>query len=221
MEFQMFVLIVHIIAGSIALITAAGSFVTKKGREWHARVGKVYSFAMIVVALSAFILVILGSPMYLMMVGIFAGYIVAVGWRRAMNRGGEVNRIDRILIAIGIVGMLGLFVTSIAILSGSELITTNGKGAIFGIVPLIFAGICGGLVWVQVRVDKKGLAPRGKLRIIQHVVFMGSGTIATVTAFLVTAVSNSVFVWVIPTVVGTAGIIFWTRKVNDGKITPP
>ena len=40
----------------------------------------------------------------------------------------------------------------------------------------------GGLVWSQTRVDEKGLAPRGKLRITQHVIFMGSGTIATVTA---------------------------------------
>ena len=78
----------------------------------------------------------------------------------------------------------------------------------------------GGLVWGQTRVDEKGLAPRGKLRIAQHVIFMGSGTIATVTAFLLTAVSNSVFLWIIPTIVGTAGIIFWTMKVNAGKITP-
>lgn len=77
----------------------------------------------------------------------------------------------------------------------------------------------GGLVWGQTRVDEKGLAPRGKLRITQHVIFMGSGTIATVTAFLLTAVSNSVFLWIIPTIVGTAGIMFWTRKVNHGKIT--
>ena len=218
--FQMFVLIVHIIAGSTALITATGSFMTKKGRDWHARVGKIYSLAMMVVALSSFILVILGSPFFLLMIGIFSGYIVAVGWRRAVNRKGEVTRIDRILIAIGIIGAFGLFVTSIVIFSGSDLITTNGEGTIFGIVPLIFAGICGGLVWIQSSVDEKGLAPRGKLRVTQHVIFMGSGTIATVTAFLLTAVSNSVFLWIIPTVVGTAGIIFWTRKVNDGKITP-
>ncbi|WP_415489179.1 hypothetical protein [Candidatus Hikarchaeum yamanae] len=37
--------LLFIIAGSIALITAAGSFVAEKGREWHARVGKIYSFA--------------------------------------------------------------------------------------------------------------------------------------------------------------------------------
>ena len=217
---QMAILIVHIFAGSIALCTAAGAFMTKKGRAWHARNGKIYSFAMMIVALSSFILVILGSPFFLLMIGIFSGYIVAVGGRRAVNRKGAVVKIDRILIAIGIIGALGLFVTSAVIFSGSNLIKSNGEGRIFGIVPLVFAGICGGLVWVQTRVDEKGLAPRGKLRITQHVIFMGSGTIATVTAFLLTAVSNSVFLWIIPTIVGTAGIIFWTMKVNDGKIAP-
>ena len=179
--FQMAILIIHIFAGAIALCTAAGAFMTKKGRAWHARIGKIYSFAMIIVALTSFVLVILGSPFFLLMIGIFSGYIVAVGWRRAVNRKGEVVKIDRILIAIGIVGALGLFVTSAVIFSGSNLIKTNGEGRIFGIVPLVFAGICGGLVWVQTLVDEKGLAPRGKLRITQHVVFMGSGTIATVT----------------------------------------
>ena len=216
---QMAILIVHIFAGSIALCTAAGAFMTKKGRAWHARIGKIYSFAMMMVALSSFMLVVLGAPFFLLMIGIFSGYIVAVGWRRAVNRKGEVVKIDRILIAIGIVGALGLFVTSAVIFSGSNLIKSNGEGRIFGIVPLVFAGICGGLVWVQTLVDEKGLAPRGKLRITQHVIFMGSGTIATVTAFLLTAVSNSVFLWIIPTIVGTAGIMFWTRKVNHGKIT--
>ena len=171
-------------------------------------------------AMNALGLVVLGAPFFLLMIGIFSGYIVAVGWRRAVNRKGEVVKIDRILIAIGIIGALGLFVTSAVIFSGSNLIKSNGEGRIFGIVPLVFAGICGGLVWVQTRVDEKGLAPREKLRITQHVIFMGSGTIATVTAFLLTAVSNSVFLWIIPTIVGTAGIIFWTMKVNAGKITP-
>ena len=218
--FQVAILIIHIFAGAIALCTAAGAFMTKKGRAWHARIGKIYSFAMMMVALSSFMLVVLGAPFFLLMIGIFSGYIVAVGWRRAVNRKGEVVKIDRILIATGIIGALGLFVTSAVIFSGSNLIKSNGEGRIFGIVPLVFAGICGGLVWVQTRVDEKGLAPRGKLRITQHVIFMGSGTIATVTAFLLTAVSNSVFLWIIPTIVGTAGIIFWTMKVNAGKITP-
>ena len=49
-----------------------------------------------------------------------------------------------------------------------------------------------------------------------HTLYMGSGTIATVTAFVVTALDGGVFAWLMPTVVGTALLTWNLRGVRTG-----
>ena len=51
-----------------------------------------------------------------------------------------------------------------------------------------------------------------------HTLYMGSGTIATVTAFVVTALDGGVFAWLMPTVVGTALLTWNLRGVRLGSI---
>tara|TARA_A100001037_G_scaffold136614_1_gene123702 strand:+ start:5524 stop:6159 length:636 start_codon:yes stop_codon:yes gene_type:complete len=204
-----FFLILHIICGTLALISAAGSLLTKKGRKQHARFGKVYSSAMMGVAITSTILVSLGGPIFLLFVGIFSAYLVAVGWRLAVNRKGVFTNVDRSLISFGILAIFGLSVSAIDyFLSGEN----------FGFVPLTFAIITTLLVVRQIRRDEKNRGPIGKARITQHVIFMGAGTIATVTAFLLTVISDSILIWLSPTVVGSLLITWYSRSVMQGKI---
>lgn len=205
-----FFLILHIICGSIALISAAGSFFTKKGRKQHARFGKIYSLAMMGVALTSTVLVSLGGPVFLLFVGVFSAYLVAVGWRLAVNRKGVFTNIDRLLIGFGILAILGLSLLAMDYFS---------SGDNFALVPLTFAIITTLLVARQIRRDENNRGPVGKVRITQHVIFMGAGTIATVTAFLLTVISDSIFIWLSPTVIGSVLITWYSRSVMQGKIT--
>lgn len=209
-------LVAHVLCGAVALASAAASFMTKKGKAWHAKVGMVYTLAMMGVSLTAFILVFMGASLFLMMIGLFSGYMVAVGWRRAVNRRGAMESMDKALIYLGGAATVGLLLVSMLFFTGT--VERDGESGSFGVVPLVFGLICAGLVWGQVQVDEQGRGPRGKARITQHVVFMGAGTISTVTAFLLTAVGDSVFMWLLPTVIGTALITGYARQVNDGKI---
>ena len=182
----------------------------KKGRKQHARFGKIYSLAMMGVALTSTVLVSLGGPVFLLFVGVFSAYLVAVGWRLAVNRKGVFTNIDRLLIGFGILAILGLSLSAMDYFSSGE----N-----FALVLLTFAIITTLLVARQIRRDENNRGPVGKVRITQHVIFMGAGTIATVTAFLLTVISDSIFIWLSPTVIGSVLITWYSRSVMQGKIT--
>ena len=77
--------------------------------------------------------------------------------------------------------------------------------AVFGVFALIPA-------WQDY---KRGDAwPKAKDRIVLHLNRMGGASIATLTAVFVVNVQTSpaVIAWLLPTVVGTPLIIYWTRR---------
>ena len=74
-------LFLHILAGFVALVVAPGAMVARKGGRWHRRWGKVYFWAMAAVALTAVVLAIRGSDLFLLLAGVFAFYLAFSGYR--------------------------------------------------------------------------------------------------------------------------------------------
>ena len=208
------VLFIHIAFGSVALLTAALAFLTKKGPKFHAKVGRIYAFAMIGVGLTAGALWWMGSTDFLLFIAFFSTYMVLVGWRLGQNRKGSVCNIDQALVGLGIIGTLGLLFISADIAFGDE-------DASFATVPLVFSFICGSLTYFQRLSMKSGTAPRGKERIRLHGIFMGAGTISTVTAFSLTAIGGGIVVWLLPTVIGSALITYNLGGLRSGRVQIP
>ena len=200
------VLLIHIAFGSVALLTAALAFLTEKGPKFHAKVGRIYAFAMIGVGLTAVALWWMGSTDFLLFIAFFSTYMVFVGWRLGQNRKGSVGNIDQALVGLGIIGTLGLLFISADIAFGDE-------EASFAIVPLVFSFICGSLTYFQ-RLSLK----IGKERIRLHGIFMGAGTISTVTAFSLTAIGGGIVVWLLPTV---ALITYNLGGLRSGRVQIP
>ena len=219
MEMEASFLLIHVAFGSVALLTAALAFLTEKGPKFHATVGRIYALAMTGVGLTAVALWWLGSSDFLLFIAFFSTYMVLVGWRLGQNRRGLVSTVDQALIWLGAIGTLGL-------LSISVNIAFLGVGpweeeASFAIVPLVFASICGSLTSFQRLSLKSGVAPRGKERIRLHGIFMGAGTISTVTAFSLTAIGGGMVVWLLPTVIGTALITYNLGGLRTGRVHAP
>jgi len=212
-------LFLHIVCGSLALLTAGLAFVTQKGPKFHAKVGRFYALAMMGVGLTAGGLWLLGSTDFLLFVAFFSTYMVLVGWRLGHNRKGAVGRVDQFLIGMGAVGTMGFFVISIDIaFLGSG---PWDEGASFAIVTFVFACICGALTYVQRLSLGNGVAPRGKDRIRLHGLFMGAGTISTVTAFSVTTIGGGIDIWLLPTVIGTPLIGWNLSGLRSGRVQIP
>ena len=95
MDLHSVVLTLHIIAGSVALLTMVMAYVTKKGPKAHAKIGRVYGMAMVAVGLTAAILFFLGASTFLLLIAFFSTYLVLVGWRFAKNRRGDIGAVDR------------------------------------------------------------------------------------------------------------------------------
>ena len=208
-------LLLHVAFGSIALIAAALAFLTDKGPKFHAKVGRIYALAMVGVGLTAVSLWWLGSTDFLLFIAFFSTYMVLVGWRLGQNRRGLVNNIDQALVAMGTIGTLGLLLISADIAFGWD------EEASFAIVPLVFSFICGSLTYFQRLSLKSGVAPRGKVRIRLHGIFMGAGTISTVTAFSLTATGGGIVVWLLPTLVGSALITYNLGGLQSGRVQIP
>ena len=204
-------LVIHITAGSIALLTAFVALVTAKGGVIHIRAGRVYAIGMTVIFLTAVPLAALGANVFLLLIAFFSFYLVFAGWRFARNRGRRAQPVD--WIAVAIMGLTGLGMWAYAVvlgLSGSgQWVTMLAFGSI-----AVALSVADGLFFIQGRSANR--RPAAYRRIQRHLTNMMAGTIATVTAVMVVNVSlNPVWLpWLLPTIVITPLIVWWNVKTT-------
>jgi len=204
-------LIIHIVGGSLALLSAAGAVSTKIfdiSHTWHVRSGRLFFIGMTMVFLTTLPMTLIRPNLFLFLIGIFSFYLAWTGWRRAKNRSGIPGKQD--VAAVIIMGATGL-----VMLGWGGWLIYSGDGN--GITLMVFGGIGGLLSFREFRQFRKGPV-KGKARIRAHLVSMMAATIAAVTAFLVVNVeTDPVWVaWLLPTVIITP-IIFWmSRKMLPG-----
>ena len=172
-------LLVHIAAGSIALLTAVVAVITAKGRRYHVLAGRIYAIAMTVIFLTALPLAILGSSVFLLFIAVFSFYLVFAGWRFARNRRGLPQPFD--WRATGIMGITGLTMWGYGVVLGNvgdgQWVTMLIFGAIAVALSLVDSAYYFGL--------SRGKSRAGARRVQRHLTNMLAGTIATVTAVAV------------------------------------
>ena len=202
-------LVIHIAAGSIALLTALAALVTAKGGTIHVRAGRVYAIGMTLIFLTAVPLAILGADVFLLLIAFFSFYLIFAGWRFARNRSRRPQPVD--WVAVAIMGLTGLAMWGYAValgLSGSgQWVTMLAFGSI-----AVALSVADGLFFNQGRSGRR--RPASYLRIQRHLTNMMAGTIATVTAVMVVNVSmDPVWLpWLLPTVVITPLIVWWNVR---------
>ena len=207
--FAVTLLVIHIAAGSIALLTALAALVTAKGGTIHVRAGRVYAIGMTLIFLTAVPLAILGADVFLLLIAFFSFYLIFAGWRFARNRSRRPQPVD--WVAVAIMGLTGLAMWGYAVALG-----VSGSGQwvtmlAFGSIAVALS-VADGLFFNQGRSGRRRPAPY--LRIQRHLTNMMAGTIATVTAVMVVNVSmDPVWVpWLLPTVVITPLIVWWNVR---------
>jgi len=195
--------LLHVLAGSLALIGLIGGLVTKKGGLWHRRLGKLYTLAMAITLFFALVVAIVTANYFLLLIGLFSGYFVYTGWRLAVARKGDRLLLDQWLTQL-------MLITGAAMVIYGVYLTVTGASlgvalAVFGIFALQPA-------WQDFKFGNKW--PDGKKRIVLHIGRMGGAGIATVTAvFVVNVKTNPAFVaWLVPTLIGTPLILYFSKR---------
>ena len=152
---------------------------------------------------------------FLFLIGIFTIYMVLAG-NRALTfksvKKTEVNFADKLV--------SGAMVLSALLMIGFGIngLVHSQSGAIL----FLFFGLFGiFLPYGDFQLFKKTIKNR-KLWLINHLSRMLGALIASVTAFLVAGMKyDNLIAWMLPTLIGTAYIIYWTRKVKGEVRTRP
>ena len=172
-------LLFHILCGSLSLISSALSISSKKGQRTHRFFGKIYFWGMVGVFLTAIPLAIFKLNVFLLLIAIFSFYLAFAGMRFAVNRKGIPRLIDWIAVIL-------MCCSGIAMLLLGLKYYFNDNTQF--VTLLIFGSIALFLSYNDYVSFKKRHAV-GKHRIIRHLTNMLAGTIAVITAFLVTNLS--------------------------------
>jgi len=198
----------HVAAGVIALAAGIGAIVTTKGGRRHIQAGKLYSATMGIVVASAFPLAVWAENWFLFAIAIFTGYLIGSGYRVVLRRRAGVvdpTRADYALQG----GMLVV---------GSGMVTGGGYGAIAGVMDLgevlVVFGVIGGVLAARELYELRRSKAERTPWFRRHIVFMGGGYIATVTAAV--TVNLTMFPepvrWLGPTFVGSPLITYAVLK---------
>ena len=196
---------IHILAGSVALLSAASALLTEKGKKFHVLIGKAYFWSMVIIFLTALPMSIITGNVFLFLIAIFSFYLAFSGMRFAKNRTGVPTRVDLIAVNFMFLSGVGMWILAIIyfIDNDSQFITLT----VFGFLALFL-----GYGDFQTFKDQTAI---GKERIAKHLTNMMGATIAVVTAVLVVnPPTNPEWVWwILPTVLITPVIFWWNKKV--------
>ena len=197
-------LVIHILFGTLALLSAAVAVSTAKGKKFHVLSGATYFWSMTAIFLTAIPMSIITSNIFLFLVAIFSFYLAFAGLRFAKNRKGIPTKLDWIAVGLMIASGVGM-------LSLSLVYFANDNSQY--IVLLVFGLLAASSGYGDYRSHKDKTAT-GKQRIASHLTNMLGGTIAVITAVLVVNIDiEPLWIWwVLPTAVITPVIVYWKRK---------
>lgn len=218
-SFLKFVLYLHIFAGFTSLTTGLVPMFSKKGSKVHTTWGKVYYWAMFVVALTALMRFQMKMNLiFLAGIAVFSFYNTFTGVRLIHRKDNPkplfIDWFAAVLMVICSLGML--YFSYLAYQTNNALFIT--LFAIFGIFmfTLVFEDL---RVFMGRKLIDNNISLQTRYWFQNHISRMGGSYIATVTAFLV--VNNPPYipqlvVWIAPGVIG--GIIIGrTRKFYMNK----
>ncbi len=202
-------LALHIAGGVLALLSGAVAIgVQARGGPHRAHVvaGRCFVIGMLMVVVAAVPLALVIHSTLLLLIAIFSGYLMLVGWRLAKNRQGHPRAVDWALDGLMLLSSVVMVVVGVATLAGDGVILL-----VFGVLGALLAG-------GHLRALRRQPI-RGRARIGDHLQFMIAAFIAAVTAFLVVQGFLGIAGWFLPTIVLTPAIIVWKRKIAAGGRT--
>ena len=204
-----YLLFIHIIAGTVSLLAAALAVASGKEKKEHILAGRTYFWGMFLIFITAIPMSIISSNLFLFPVAIFSFYLAYAGMRFARNRTGIASTFD--WAAVGLMILSGIAMWCLATLyfinNNTQYITLT----VFGFIAI-------SLGYADFR-SYRNKSAIGKKRIARHLTNMLAGTIAVITAVLVTNVNiEPVFIfWILPTILITPLIFWWHRKTLSGN----
>ena len=212
LTFKVF-LFIHIISGTIGLLSGTLNMINKKGNKLHKQIGLFFFYGMLINGISALVVACIHFNIFLFIVGVFSIYMVSTAQRFLFLRGiptGQKPKNGDWIVTYSML-LFGLFF----MIYGGALVAFSKN---FGIVLLVF-GIISLLMVKQDIGIYRGNIKNTNYWLLIHISRMVGTYIASITAFLV--VNNTILpglvVWLAPGVLLTPLIFYWINK-NKAKV---
>ena len=212
--FLRIILTTHMVSGALALVVAPLAMLVAKGGNAHRLWGKVFFYAMAVVASTAIIAGIMRPNFLMAMVAVFSFHMIASGYRalhlKKLHQGLRPTRTDMLIHGTAGVVNGGLFLWGLAHLLMGHRDTGSIIFLVFGAIGLIF-------VWRDLQRFYKRTHDKRQWLYAHMTGFLG-GYIATVSAF--SAVNLDMIKpvwlqWLWPTIIGSPLIAYWVRHYRQ------
>lgn len=204
------ILVLHIIAGTLALSSGAIAFSVRKGKGWHTKAGSLYFYAMLAVGLTAFGLCLLKYNPFLLVIGLFSLYMTLTGYRSMQLPANPANaslRFDWTTWSITVAGLLSFL-----------LLNLQKEPTALTPVLFTFSAILTAMLLLDLKTFRQKKWDRNIL-LKRHISRMGGAYIATFTAFLVNNLhTDPAFIaWLLPTVAGTPLIMYFQYRFSPKR----
>lgn len=203
-------LLVHVAAGIVGLITALIAASNRKGSLWHRRIGMVFFWSMFTIGVTAIPVTFYRPNPFLFFIALFSFYMAFAGFRRGrtMYSPKFIDLVVAIAMIVVALVMIGYGVTMVFGGSGLgwALIAFGGLGLAFGLVDTLDT--------------RRSRTHAEKVQV--HLSRMLGGTIATITAVLVQQVTPlvqsewaQIALWLGPTIILTPLIVVWQMRIQQ------
>lgn len=210
---QKLVLYIHIASGFTALTVGIIPMVAKKGGPLHIKAGKVYVWAMYLVAVSA-LLIFLLKPykpflLYLAFIGIFSFYLTYTGVQ-ATRQKKEYNLSLMDWIIVGIALLAGIAMIGLSVWNFIQGFT------FFGVLYAVFGIFNTRIAFHDIQKFRGKTNPEKMAWFFLHMGRIMGAYLATLTAFCVVNAGrvesiNPLVAWIAPGLIGGIGIRIWTK----------
>lgn len=94
------ILVVHICAGTVGLVSGTAAILFRKGSRRHVMAGRVFVVSMLTMGVLAVYLAVVGHQTSNIGGGILTFYLIGTGWLTARRRDGETSRLDWVVLLI-------------------------------------------------------------------------------------------------------------------------
>lgn len=206
---------IHAFFGGIGLITGMISIFVKKGSFKHKKTGKIFSISMIISSMISLMVARMPNHenLFLFLIGIFTIYMILAGNRALTLRNKIKSKADWIdKLVSGTMLLTSICMLVIGIIGMVQKIDNS--------VLYIFFGGFGAFMTIRDFQTFKTFTEKKNAWLINHLGRMIGALIASVTAFLVAGLNiKALIVWILPTILGTVYIIYWSRKFKDSNTT--
>jgi hypothetical protein len=212
-------LIIHAIAGSIAILSGFSALSLRKSSRQHRSVGNVFVLAILLLGLTGVYIAYSRSIMLSFVNGIFLCYFVATAWMTVKRKAGTLGRFEWVafVVALAIFAMLVSFA-----IEASQ--SSNGKLNGFGPEAFCFFAI---VAFIAAVMDLKMIINggiKGSHRLIRHLwrmcfpMFMATAAFFLGQAKLLPEPVRKIEYLAIPVVIVLLSMSYWIIRVLYSKV---